>query len=71
MEKYEECAKLDPKDKIYVSNIIACLIELHQLDTALERCEEVQKTFDSDNVDFKVRARILQRKGTIYLRTDR
>jgi len=49
--------------------MIACLIELQDLDTALELCIDTEKTFDEDNVDFKVRARILQRKGTVLLRT--
>jgi len=29
---YFECDAMDPKDKIYKSNIIACLIELQELD---------------------------------------
>lgn len=56
---------MDTKDKIYKSNIIACMIELKEFDEALELCEEVEKTFQEENVDFKTRARILQRKGTI------
>jgi hypothetical protein len=49
--------------------MIACLIELKDLDTALELCIDTEKSFDEDNVDFKVRARILQRKGTVLLKT--
>lgn len=48
--------------------MIACMIEIKEYDDALELCNAAQKSFDEDNVDFKVRARILQRKGTIYLK---
>jgi len=42
------------------------LIELKQFEKAMEKCLEVIKVFDEEQVDFKVRARILQRKGTIH-----
>jgi hypothetical protein len=41
------------------------MIELAEYDQALEICTEVEKIFAEENVDFKTRARILQRKGTI------
>lgn len=66
IEQYSLCQELDPKDKVYTSNIIACLIELKKFEDALNKCTEVIKIFDEDQVDFKVRARILQRKGTIH-----
>lgn len=63
---YQECQDMDPENKVYTSNIIACLIELKQFEDALVKCETVEKIFDEEQVDFKIRARILQRKGTIF-----
>jgi tetratricopeptide (TPR) repeat protein len=67
-DTYLKCDVIDPTDKIYKSNIIACLIELQELDQALELCCEVEGTFETDNIDSKIRARIMQRKGTIFIK---
>jgi len=46
--------------------MIACLIEVKKLDEAMTLIEAVVAVFESEHVDFKLRARILQRKGTIH-----
>jgi len=61
---------MDPTDKVYTSNMIACLIEEKNLDEAMILIEAVVAVFESEHVDFKLRARILQRKGTIYMRRE-
>jgi len=61
---------MDPTDKVYTSNMIACLIEEKKLDEAMILIEAVVAVFESEHVDFKLRARILQRKGTIYMRRE-
>lgn len=57
---------MDQKDKVYTSNVIACLIELKRNEEALQMCNEIIAKFDDEQVDFKVRARILQRKGSVH-----
>lgn len=46
--------------------MIACKIELKQLDEAMALVQQVLGVFEAEQVDFKTRARILQRKGTIH-----
>jgi len=48
--------------------MIACQIELKKFDEAMKLCQDVIKIFEEEHVDFKVRARILQRKGTIHMK---
>ena len=59
---------MDPTDKVYTSNMIACLIEEKMFDEAMTLIENVVSVFNSEHVDLKVCARILQRKATIYMR---
>ena len=61
---------MDPTDKVYTSNMIACLIEEKMFDKAMTLIENVVSVFNSEHVDLKVCARILQRKGTIHLKRD-
>lgn len=42
------------------------MIELKQFEEALQKCVDNVKVFEDEHVEFKVRARILQRKGTIH-----
>jgi len=48
--------------------MVACLIELKRYDDALNIIENIITVFDTEQVDIKVRARLLQRKGTIHLK---
>jgi len=50
--------------------MIACLIEEKKFDEAMTLIESVVSVFESERVDFKLRARILQRKGTIHMRKE-
>ena len=50
--------------------MIACLIEEKMFDKAMTLIENVVSVFNSEHVDLKVCARILQRKGTIHLKRD-
>jgi len=61
---------MDPTDKVYTSNMIACLIEEKKLDEAMFLIENLIEVFESEHVDFKLRARILQRKGTIHMKRE-
>jgi len=58
IKAYEECIEIDPKDYIYHSNILACMIELKQYEQALEKSNELIKKFDEEQIDFKIKARI-------------
>ena len=65
---YEHGQLLDANNKVFSSNIVACLIELKRYDDALNIIENIITVFETEQVDIKVRARLLQRKGTIHLK---
>jgi len=43
-------------------------MEMNKYNEALQLIEAVSDVFESEHVDKKVRARLLQRKGTIHLK---
>ena len=65
---YEHGQLLDANNKVFSSNMVACLIELKSYDDALNIIENIITVFETEQVDIKVRARLLQRKGTIHLK---
>jgi len=48
--------------------MVACLMEMNKYDEALLLIQSVVYIFESEKVDLKVRARLLQRKGSIHLK---
>ena len=65
---YEHGQLLDANNKVFSSNMVACLIELKRYDDALNIIENIISVFETEQVDIKVRARLLQRKGTIHIK---
>jgi len=42
------------------------MIELKQYEQALEKSNQLISKFNDEQIDFKIKARIYQRKGTIH-----